>query len=139
MSRVHSWFISTSRRGVLVKSPEGKVLADLEGPRQESQVLPALRLTNKRGELRLERLEVAQWSGVPPRGDVELDKPRLHLADGTFATAKLPRTTPSTKTFRLAGASGSRLAADQIESAVLAPPSDEKPGPSQSPAAIRRC
>ena len=130
VSRVHLVVYLDQPAGrCLVTSPEGKVLADLRVPDKKAKLLPALRLTNKRGDLRLERLEVAQWGGTAPRGDVELDKPRLHLADGTVRYAEISAYEPSTKTFRLAGAVGSSLAADQIESAVLAPPSDEKPGP----------
>jgi peroxiredoxin len=130
VSRVHLVVYLDQPEGrCLVTSPEGKVLANLKITDKTPKVLPALRLTNKRGDLRLERLEVVQWSGVPPRGDVELDKPRLHLADGTVRYNEISAYEPATKTFRLEGAGDPRLAADQIESAVLAGLSDEKPRP----------
>ncbi len=105
------------------------MLADLRVPDKKAKLLPALRLTNSAAICGSSGWRLPSGAARLPRGDVELDKPRLHLADGTVRYAEISAYEPSTKTFRLAGAVGSSLAADQIESAVLAPPSDEKPGP----------
>jgi peroxiredoxin len=111
----------------LVYSSKGKLLADLKIAGKNRQALPGLRLTNKRGGLWLERLQVAHWSGAPPGGDVALDKPRLHLTDGTIKYGEIASYDVAAKTFLLRGEGGSRIPADRIESAFLAQTNDAKP------------
>jgi peroxiredoxin len=130
LSRVHFVVYLDQEAGrCLVSSPDGKVLADLKIADKQAKAFPLLRLTNKRGDLRLERLEVAQWSGMAPRGEIEVDKPRLHLADGSVRYGEIAGYDPAAKVFRLRGPGAPLLPADQIESAVFIPKSDETPRP----------
>ena len=50
----------------LVYSSQGKLLADLKIPQNGRHPLPGMRLTNKRGDIQLERLQVSRWTGAPP-------------------------------------------------------------------------
>jgi thiol-disulfide isomerase/thioredoxin len=111
----------------LVYSSKGKLLADVKLAAKNQQALPGLRLTNKRGALRLERLQVAHWSGAPPRGDVALDKPRLHLADGTIKYGEIASYDAEAKAFRLRGPGEAKIPADQIESVILAQTDEATP------------
>ena len=96
-----------------VYSEKGKFLADLSVKVTDQPASPGLRLINKRGEVRLERFEVAEWGGPAPRGEAVLDKPRIHLSDGTLEYRGLASYDPATKTFVLRGTPPSRLPAER--------------------------
>jgi peroxiredoxin len=108
----------------LAYAPNGKLLADLRILERGRPPLTGIRLANRRGNVRLERLQVTQWRGAPPRGNAALDKPRLHLADGKIEYRELASYNAATKSFVLSGEKESRVEADRVESVVLAPTAD---------------
>ncbi len=48
---------------LVVNSPDGKPLAELKVAASKPKVLTDIQLENRKGDLRLERLEVTQWNG----------------------------------------------------------------------------
>jgi thiol-disulfide isomerase/thioredoxin len=52
---------------MIITSPDDAVLADLKRPGTVSRAQSGIALTNLHGDLRLERLRIGRWSGVPPR------------------------------------------------------------------------
>ena len=115
----------------LVYSANGKLLADLKSAGDGRHPLPGLRLTNKRGDVQLERLQVSRWAGVPRRTDIAIDKPRVSLVDGTFQYGRLAGYDPATKTFvlRSEAEQDKSIPADQIQSAVVSQSTDDTPRP----------
>ena len=51
---------------MMVLSPFGEKLADLRVATGKPQVYGGLQLTNKSGDIRLERLRVGRWNGEAP-------------------------------------------------------------------------
>lgn len=113
----------------LVYSSKGKLLADLKIGENARQPQPGLRLTNRRGNLRLERLEVSHWSGALPRGDVGEGKLRIDLSDGTVERRELAGYDAGTKSFLLRGPANARIPAERVDRAVLSQAVDGKPRP----------
>jgi len=111
----------------LAYAPNGKLLADLRILERGRPPLTGIRLANRRGNVRLERLQVAEWRGAPPRGNAALDKPRLHLANGKIEYRELASYDAATKAFVLDGAGNARIDADGVESVILAPKFDSTP------------
>ena len=112
---------------IVVCSQGGKQLASLKvgGPR--SKALSGLYLTNLRGDLRLEWLRIAKWSGDLPR-EVNVNQSRIHRADGSIVYGQVVRFDRSTGEFVMQGDSGeSRIAQDKISGVFLSLPGDDKP------------
>ena len=111
---------------VQVYSQTGKQLASLKVGGPKSPVLPGLYLANLRGDLRLEWLRIARWSGELPRG-VKADQSRIHRADGSIIYGEVTAYDPGAKEFVLrADSRESRIAADKISSVFLSLPGDEE-------------
>ena len=122
-------YLDQERSRCLVFSSTGEQLADLKLEGGRSRLLSGVRLENKHGDLRLERLRIARWAGRLPR-EFQADKPRIHRADGSVMYGKPAGYDAQTKEFLVRGPDGeSKLAADGIESIVLTLPDDARPRP----------
>ena len=123
-------FLDQEQGRMLVATPGGKTLADLEVADAKSAVGPYLRLTSVRGDLHLESLRVAKWAGEAPR-DVAADKSRVHRPDGSIVYGQVLRYDPSSKEFVLReegkDKGETRVAADAIASLFLSPQAEEGP------------
>lgn len=109
---------------LLVFSPSGAPRGQITLTPRKKQVHSGLRLTNKRGDLRLERLRISRWNGVPPR-DVQANKARLHRTDGSIVYGQLVAYDASSKQFTVReGTDETRVAADEIASLFLSPPDE---------------
>ncbi|MBC8114006.1 MAG: TlpA family protein disulfide reductase, partial [Candidatus Saccharimonas sp.] len=87
--RIHlQAFLDQPKGHLLVFSSGGQQLADLTVTTGKPQALGGLQLTNKSGDIRLERLSIGRWNGEPPRG-VEADKSRIHATDGSITYGQL--------------------------------------------------
>ena len=73
---------------MLVFSAAGEQLADLKVTTGKPQSFGGVQLTNKSGDIRLERLRISRWNGEAPRA-VELDKARIHGPDGAATYGQL--------------------------------------------------
>ena len=87
------------KKGVIqVFSQSRQATGEPQGRRGSSPVkspaLPGLSLANVRGDLRLEWLRIARWSGEPPR-DVKADQSRIHRATARSSMARSPDSTPA--------------------------------------------
>ncbi len=111
----------------MVFSAGGSRLADLNVASDKPQVLPGIRLDNKHGDIRLERLRIARWAGDLPR-EVEADQPRVHLTDGSIAYGKVTGYDAAARQFVVRGKSGdSKVSADLLDSAFLSFPAETDP------------
>ena len=87
--RIHlQAFLDQPKGRLLVFSSDGKPLADLTVTAAKPQSFGGLQLTNKSGDIRLERLSISRWNGDSPQG-VEASKSRLHATDGSITYGQL--------------------------------------------------
>ncbi len=118
-------YLDQEKGRLLVYSPSGTPQGQINVTPRKPQVHSGLRLTNKRGDVRLERLRISRWNGVPPR-EVQANKSRLHRTDGSIAYGTLASFDPNLKQFTIRdGNEEIKVAADQISSVFLSPPNDE--------------
>jgi len=110
---------------ILVFSEQGRQLASLKVGGPKSAVLPGVYLANLRGDLRLESLRIARWSGDLPR-EVKADQSRIHRADGSIVYGQVTGFDPASKEFLIRSDSGeSRIAQDKISTVFVSSPADE--------------
>jgi len=110
---------------ILVFSEQGRQLASLKVGGPKSPVLPGVYLANLRGDLRLESLRIARWSGDLPR-EVKADQSRIHRADGSIVYGQVTGFDAASKEFLIRSESGeSRIAQDKISTVFVSPPADE--------------
>jgi peroxiredoxin len=112
-------YLDQEKGRCLACSTNGKVLADFHVIEKNQTPLSGLRLINRKGDLRLERLRVSHWSGAPPRADVARDKPRIHFSDGTIQYGELASYDAAARSFAVRGSQAAGRPADQIESVFL--------------------
>jgi peroxiredoxin len=87
-----------------------------------------LRLLNKRGDLRIERLRVGRWNGEPPQ-NVTPGKSRVHLVDSTVVYGEVVGFEPAQKEFTLRdGDQESKIAADRVATMFLKSTPNVEPG-----------
>ncbi len=87
--RVHlQAFLDQPKGRLLVFSSGGMKLADLTVTTAKPQTLGGLQLTNKSGDVRLERLSIGRWNGEAPR-ILDANKSRLHTTDGAITYGQL--------------------------------------------------
>jgi thiol-disulfide isomerase/thioredoxin len=79
-------FFDQTTGEVAAYSIEGKQLARVKVANESGPLNFGVRLTNKRGDVRLERLVVRRWSGAPPT-EVPADQPYVQLSDGKLLLA----------------------------------------------------
>jgi thiol-disulfide isomerase/thioredoxin len=122
-------FLDQNLGRCLVFSASGSKLAEINVKAAQPQVHGGVRLDNVRGDVRLERLRIARWTGDLPR-EVKADQPRVHRADGAIEYGQILRFESASGEFVLRGESGeTRVAAARVDSAFLSFPTE-----SQSPA-----
>ncbi len=118
-------YLDQEKGRLLVYSPNGTPQGQINVTPRKPQVHSGLRLTNKRGDVRLERLRISRWNGIPPR-EVQANKSRLHRTDGSIAYGTLATFDSNLKQFTVRdGNEEIKVAADQISSVFLSPPNDE--------------
>ena len=97
--RIHlQAFLDQPKGRLLVFSSGGMKLADLTVTTTKPQTLGGLQLTNKSGDVRLERLSIGRWNGEPPRS-VDASKSRLHTTDGAITYGQLQSYDAATREF----------------------------------------
>jgi thiol-disulfide isomerase/thioredoxin len=120
-------YLDQEKGKLLVYSPSGVPRGQINVAPRKPQVHSGLRLSNKRGDVRLERLRISRWNGVPPR-EVQADKSRLHRADGSILYGQLAAFDAAAKQFTVRdGDNETKVAADEIASVFLSPPADDAP------------
>lgn len=120
-------YLDQPRGRLYVLSPEGEQLAALSVSGGKEIALPSLRLINKRGNVRLERLRISRWNGEPPR-PVQADSSRIHRADGSIVYGKVTQFDGAAGEFMVATESGdTRVDVDDVESVVLNPSDPSQP------------
>ena len=118
-------FLDQESGKLLVFSTTGEPLAELKLGGRPAPPLAHMRLTNNRGDLRVERLRVARWDGETPR-PTGADTSRIQLADGSIVRGQVERFDADAREFVVRGESGeARVADDRVSSVLLARPADD--------------
>ena len=125
--RIQAHLDQTQGRLILLSSG-GQPLASLNARSKKPAIGSGLRLTNGKGDVRLEYLRIARWNGQPPR-DAHEDQQRIHRKDGTIAYGRVSAYDPKAKQFTLQeGANKTVVAQDAVAELFLAtPPPVAKP------------
>ncbi len=111
----------------LVYSSAGEKLADLKLTGADAGALAGVRLDNKHGDLRLERLRIARWAGALPR-EVQTDKSRVHRTDGSIVYGEVAGFDKTAGTFLVReDKTETRVAADEIDLVVMSTGGDAEP------------
>jgi thiol-disulfide isomerase/thioredoxin len=122
--RVQMCLDQRERRLVLL-SPGGKPLATLNLTGGQPPFPTCVRLTNGKGDIRLEHLRVARWNGVTPR-DVRDDQSRLHKADGSVVYGRVTGFDAASRQFTIRdGANETRVPQAAVADLFLAPATPE--------------
>ncbi len=113
---------------MLVYAPGGKLLADMKVSPKKPTVRSGMRLENKKGDVRLERLRISRWDGTPPK-ELQADKARLHRADGSLLYGQVTGYDAASKQFTLLDddKKEARIPADQVTNVFLSPPNEVEP------------
>jgi thiol-disulfide isomerase/thioredoxin len=119
---------------LLVYSPNGGKRAQLSLPPRKPAAHTGLRLTNKRGDVRLERLRITRWDGRDPQA-LDLGESRAashwavaHRHDGKLVQGNLLSYDATQHRFVIRDDNGEqRVPADEIASLYLSPRSDIQP------------
>jgi thiol-disulfide isomerase/thioredoxin len=120
-------YIDQDKGRFLVFSPDGKSLADLQIAPKKPQVFGGVRLTNKGGGVRLERLRISRWNGVSP-GEVQANKSRMHRTDGSVLYGQLTEVDTKAKQFTVRdGDEVTRVPAEQVASVFFSSPKNQSP------------
>lgn len=124
--RVHlQLFLDQEKGRILVFAPDGKPLADITVADLKAQMLPGVQITNKRGDVRLERLRIGPWNGESPRA-ASPEKARIHNDDGSILYGQIARYDAPKREFVVRTDSGeTRVAEDKITALFLSPPTEE--------------
>ena len=97
--RVHFLvYLDQQRNTAAVFSAAGKRLAELSLPNAKAAVGQRIRLVNKRGNVRLERLRIAGWDGQLPRA-AEARQSRIHRLDGSIVDGEIQAFDAAAKQF----------------------------------------
>ena len=126
--RIHlRLFLDQTLGKLLIFSENGESLADLKlgGPSDLSP--PDVRLTNIRGDLRLERLRVGRWNGEAPKSS-DADHWQIDLVDGSIVRGRLERFDPDSREFVFQSKAGeARIAEARIADFNLSRPREDPP------------
>jgi thiol-disulfide isomerase/thioredoxin len=131
-------YLDQKHRRLILPAQNGNPLAALTVTEKQPQPHPGVRLTNVKGDVRLEQLRVSRWTGPPPR-DANDDRARVLRTDGSIVYGQLAAYDPVTKQFKLRdGTTETTVGHDAIADVLMSPASAhrvERVGPEPAPAA----
>ncbi|WP_406694894.1 TlpA disulfide reductase family protein [Singulisphaera sp. Ch08] len=123
--RVHLRVYFDDERGrLVVDSADGKPLAELNVAASTPHTLAGFQLLNKKGDLRLERLEISRWNGELLREPLP-DGPNLRRTNGSNVAAKGIRFDAEAKSFVVSeGDNELRIPLDETARLAFSPLTD---------------
>jgi thiol-disulfide isomerase/thioredoxin len=126
-------YLDQQQRRLIVLSRSGKTLATLTIGGGKPPVRGGVRLTNGKGDVRLQQLRVTRWNGLSPR-DVRDDHARLHRTDGAIVYGQLAAFDPVSKQFTIRdGATDTPVSLEAVADVFLAPPPAAGRAPADPP------
>lgn len=117
-------FLDQAKGRMLVFSSSGEQLADLTVQTSRPQVYGGIQLTNRSGNVSLERLQIGRWNGELPKA-AETDKSRIHGSNGTITYGLLQSYDAEKHEFVIDDQGKTqRIAEDQVHDLFLAQPAE---------------
>lgn len=93
-------YLDQQKQQLSIYSRSGKQTASVKLHSKNPEVRTGLRLTNRKGHIRLKHLRIAHWDGILPQ-DVQADKSRIHQIDGTITYGQVTAYDAERKSFTL--------------------------------------
>ncbi len=93
-------YLDQEKQRLSIYSRSGKQTASVRLHSKKPEVRTGLRLTNRKGHIRLKHLRIAHWDGLLPQ-DVQADKSRIHQTNGTIAYGQVTAYDAAGRTFTL--------------------------------------
>jgi thiol-disulfide isomerase/thioredoxin len=117
-------FVDQERGRIVVASADGTTLADLTVADKPPRVLPGLRLDNKGGDVRLERLELTRWGGETLL-DTKGKPSGLRRVDGSRPAGDVVAYDALSRSFVVRdGAKETRIPRDEIDHLLFPKPAE---------------
>jgi thiol-disulfide isomerase/thioredoxin len=91
-------YLDQEKGRLQVLSRSGKLLATLNISAKKHQVLPAVRLLNHKGDIRLEHLRITRWNDVRPN-PISKEQSRVQRSDGSVVYGQLAAYDAKSKQF----------------------------------------
>jgi thiol-disulfide isomerase/thioredoxin len=114
-------YLDQAQRRLLLVSGDGKPLAALHLNGKNAPIRSGVRLTNTKGDLRLEQLRITRWNGLLP-GEAPADKSRLQRTDGSVVYGRLTAYDPESKELTVRdGATETLVKQEAVADVFLAP------------------
>jgi len=114
-------YLDQPNNRMIVQGSDGKPLGELRLSHGSELSFPGVRLVNKRGDVRLERLRISRWDGAAPPA-VHAEEARLHHADGWIQYGEVQSFDAASREFViLVNGQARRVPADKATSVVFAP------------------
>jgi thiol-disulfide isomerase/thioredoxin len=120
-------YLDQEKQQLSIYSRSGQQTASVKLHSKKPEVRTGLRLTNRKGHIRLKHLRIAHWDGILPQ-DVQADKSRIHQIDGTITYGQVTAYDTATKTFTVKrGEATVKVDAALVSDVFLSPaPSTER-------------
>jgi thiol-disulfide isomerase/thioredoxin len=93
-------YLDQEKQRLSIFTRDGRQKASLKLHSKKPLVRPGLRLTNRKGHIRLTHLRIAHWDGILPQ-DVQVDKSRIHQTDGKIIYGQITGFDSTARTFTL--------------------------------------
>lgn len=126
-------YLDQDRRQMEVFSHNGKSLAVLAVGGKKRPARTGVRLSNRRGDVRLEHLRVTRWNGVAP-GSSQADQSRLRRSDGTVVNGQITAYDPKGKKFTVRNGEAETVVGQEALADVFLSPSTGAPAAPAEPA-----
>jgi thiol-disulfide isomerase/thioredoxin len=126
--RVHLFVFLDHPAGTCqVYSSKGVELANMKLTDASRQEQSGLQLTNKRGDIHLERLRIDHWNRGRHLAGEKVDQPRIYLADGSIKYGEVAGYNTKSNGFLLRGSQEASISADRIVDIFLEKTDDNDP------------
>ncbi|MDA0282154.1 MAG: TlpA disulfide reductase family protein [Planctomycetota bacterium] len=93
-------YLDQEKQRLSIYSSNGQQKASLKLHSRIPKTRGSLRLSNRKGDIRLTHLRIANWDGILPR-KVQTDKSRIHQTDGTIVYGQITGFDPAARAFTL--------------------------------------
>jgi thiol-disulfide isomerase/thioredoxin len=114
-------YLDQEQGRLLLFSRSGKPLATLDIRAKKQPVCPSVRLTNRKGDLRLAYLRITRWNDTQTRQEWK-DQPRVQRTDGSVVYGRLAAYDPTAKQFTVRDKTDTVVKQDALADVYLSPP-----------------
>ena len=129
-------YLDQKQGRLVLISQSGKPVATLQVHAKNPPIRPGVRLTNTKGDVRLEQVRITRWNGLAPR-EVDEDKPRLLRKDGSVIYGRLAAFDPKSKQLTIQDSMTATVVEQEAIAEVVLSPSSPLTTPATCPPSPR--